>query len=110
MRRVSRPLLALALLLMAAGCAPAADAPRTDEVRGILERTAALVVLEGWILTTDEGPLLAVTVPDDMSTSGMGSCFTVSVPDDFDDTDVVSGLQALQDASGENLEITGTCG
>jgi hypothetical protein len=94
---------------MATGCAPAADAPHTIEVHGILERTAPLTGLEGWILTTDEGPLLAVTVPDGLNPPKLSSCFTIVVPDDFDDADGVAGLQVLQEESGENLEISGTC-
>jgi hypothetical protein len=106
---VSRPALALTVLLITTACAPAADAPHIVEVHGVLERTAALTGLEGWLLTTDEGPLLAVTVPDDLNPTDRSSCFRIAVPDDFDDTEVVAGLQALQEESGDNLEITGVC-
>ena len=96
------------------GCAPAGlPADRTVDVHGSLTRTAASSGPEGWILATDSGTLLAVTLPEGAGPRPTAACASIRVDGDFpvdgDEDETVAALEQVMNDTGEALEIVAFC-
>lgn len=80
------------------------------EVHGTLTRTSASSGPEGWLLTTGDGTMLAVTIPSGAANPMAQRCVKIAIDDDFPDADdPVPALEQVMNDTGEALRIIEFC-